>query len=224
MAVNNGHASSGSVPAMRIEGLYGLADPGIRDDLPLPDICLALAKGGASTIQIRWKDAGARELLEAVRAAKETLRGLEARLVVNDRPDVALLGGADGVHVGADDLPVAEVRKLVGDRLFVGATVRDAAGAEAAARAGADYVGFGPVFTTTTKVVDVAPRGLEALAETARRSPVPLVAIAGIDLENIGAVAKAGAAAAAVGAAALRVPSIEERARDLRAAFQAGAR
>lgn len=211
---------------MQLEGLYGLADPGIRDDLPLPELCLALARGGASIVQIRWKGAGARELLEAARAAKEALRPHGTRLVVNDRPDVALLAGADGVHVGAEDLPVEEVRRLVGEGLFIGATVRDVEGARAAARAGADYVGFGPVFPTTTKVVDASPRGLEALAEVARLSPVPVVAIAGIDLLTIGQVAAAGAASAAVGSAALGKggdPSgIEERARALVAAFQAG--
>lgn len=211
---------------MQIDGLYGLADPGIRGDLPVVDLCVALARGGARTVQIRWKAAGARELLEAARAAKEALRPFGARLVVNDRPDVALLAGADGVHVGAEDLPVEEVRRLVGDALFVGATVRDVEGARAAARAGADYVGFGPVFPTSSKVVDAAPRGLDALKEVVRLSPVPVVAIAGIGLENIGQVAATGAAAAAVGSAALGrdggTAAIAERARALVAAFHAG--
>jgi thiamine-phosphate pyrophosphorylase len=207
---------------MRIEGLYGLADPQIRGDLDIPELCVALARGGARAVQIRWKEASSRALLEATRAARRALAGFETLLIVNDRPDVAVLGGADGVHVGDEDLPVTEVRRLVGDRLLVGATVRDLAGARAAAEAGADYVGFGPVFPTTSKVVDVAPRGLDALAAVAAASPVPVVAIAGISLENIADVAAAGAHAAAVGSAALRAPSIEARARELREAFEAG--
>jgi len=207
---------------MRIEGLYGLADPGIRNDLDIPELCLALARGGARVVQIRWKETGSRALLEATRAARRALAGFDTLLIVNDRPDVALLGGADGVHVGDEDLPVSEVRRLVGDRLLVGATVRDLDGARAAAEAGADYVGFGPVFSTTTKVVGVPPKGLDALAVVASGSPVPVVAIAGISLQNVADVAAAGAHAAAVGSAALRAPSIEARARALREAFEAG--
>lgn len=207
---------------MRIEGLYGLADPSIRGDLSVPEICRALARGGASVVQIRWKEASSRELLQATRAAREALVGTGTRLVVNDRPDIALLGGADGVHVGDEDLPVAEVRRLVGDRLIVGATVRDLPGALTAAGAGADYVGLGPIFPTTTKVVGVEPRGLQVLAEVAAASPIPVVAIAGIGLENIADVAAAGAHAAAVGSAALRAPDVEARARELVAAFAAG--
>lgn len=210
--------------AMQLEGLYGLADPSIRDDLSLPELCRALAAGGASAVQIRWKGAGSRELLEVVRQSKAALEGSKTLLFVNDRPDVAYLGGADGVHVGAQDLPVADVRRLVGERLLIGATVRGVEGARAAARAGADYVGFGPVFPTTTKVVDAAPQGLEALAAVAHASPIPVVAIAGIDRETIGQVAAAGARAAAVGSAALRAPSIEDRARALVRAFEAGKR
>ena len=210
------------MPTMRIEGLYGLADPGIRGDVSVPEMCRALARGGARVVQIRWKEASSRELLRATRAAREALAGTGALLVVNDRPDIALLGGADGVHVGDEDLPVAEVRRLVGDRLTVGATVRDLAGARAAAEAGADYVGLGPIFPTTTKAVGVEPRGLEMLAQVAAASPIPVVAIAGIGLHNIADVAAAGAHAAAVGSAALRAPDIEARTRELVEAFEAG--
>ncbi|HEY0840793.1 MAG TPA: thiamine phosphate synthase [Vulgatibacter sp.] len=210
---------------MRIHGLYAIADPSVLPGAPLAELCGTLARAGASVVQIRWKGAPARELLAAARAAVPLVHAAGAALVVNDRPDVALLAGADGVHVGADDLPVAEVRALVGDRrLAIGATVRDLAGARAAAAAGADHVGFGPVFPTATKVVDAAPRGLEMLREVCAGSPVPVVAIAGIGLANVGAVAAAGAAAAAVVSELLRAPSIEAHARALVDAFDAGAR
>lgn len=209
---------------MRIHGIYALADPSVRSDLPLPELCARLARGGASVVQIRWKDAPARALLEAAREALPLVRAEGAALVIDDRPDVALLAGADGVHVGADDLPVAEVRRLVGDRLAVGATVRDVAGARAAAAAGADHVGFGPIFPTSTKAVDAPPRGLDLLREVAAESPVPVVAIAGIGLDNVADVAACGPAAAAVCSAALLAPSIEERVRALCAAFAAGAK
>jgi len=209
---------------MRVHGLYAIADPSVRSDIPLPDLCARLAKAGASVVQIRWKGASAAALLEAARAALPLVHAEGAALVINDRADLALLAGADGVHVGADDLPVAEVRKLVGDRLAIGATVRDLAGAQAAAAAGADHVGFGPVFATSTKVVDAAPRGLELLREVCRGSPIPVVAIAGIGAANIGEVAACGAAAAAVVSELLGADSMEDHGRLLREAFAAGAR
>ncbi|AKU91938.1 thiamine phosphate synthase [Vulgatibacter incomptus] len=208
---------------MRIHGLYAIADPSVRPDVPLPELCARLARSGASVVQIRWKGAGARELLEAARAALPLVRGAGAALVINDRPDIAWLAGADGVHLGADDLPIAEARKLVGPALSIGATVRDLGGAIAAAAAGADHVGFGPVFVTSTKVVDAPPRGLEGLRAICASSPVPVVAIAGIGLSNIGQVADCGASAAAVVSDLLRAESIEARGRALREAFEAGA-
>lgn len=209
---------------MRIDGLYALADPSVRPDVPLPDLCALLARGGARVVQIRWKGAPARELLAAARAALPLVHAHGAALVINDRPDVALLAGADGVHVGADDLPVADVRRLAGDRLAIGATVRDLDGARAAAAAGADHVGFGPVFATGTKVVDAAPRGLDVLRVVAAESPVPVVAIAGIGLGNIAEVAACGPAAAAVCSAAIAAEDVEAQTRLLAAAFASGKR
>lgn len=200
--------------------MYAIADPGLRPDIPLPSLCERLARAGVSVIQIRWKAATARELFEAARAAAPLVKAAGASLVINDRPDVALLAGADGVHMGADDLPVADVRRWVGDRLSIGATVRDLEGAIAAKEAGADHVGFGPVFATGTKVVDALPQGLEGLRAIAARSPVPVVAIAGIGLHNIGEVAACGPAAAAVCADLLKADDWEGRARELIAAFE----
>lgn len=212
------------VPPMRVHGLYAIADPSLRPDIPLPELCAQLARAGASVVQLRWKGASAAAILEAARAALPLVHAAGAALVINDRADLALLAGADGVHVGAEDLPVAEVRKLAGDRLAIGATVRDLAGARAAAEAGADHVGFGPVFPTSTKAVDAAPRGLQMLREVCEGSPIPVVAIAGIGLANIGEVAACGAAAAAVVSDLLRAESIEARGLALREAFAAGAR
>lgn len=207
---------------MKIHGLYAIVDPAVRGDIPPERLCALAARGGARVVQLRWKDAPARALLAAARAALPLVHGAGAALVIDDRPDIALLAGADGVHVGADDLPVAEVRRLAGDRLSIGATVRDLAGARRAAEEGADHVGFGPVFATATKRVDASPRGLTMLAEVAAGSPIPVVAIAGIDLSRIGAVAAAGAHAAAVVSDLLAADDVEARARLLAAAFEAG--
>lgn len=219
---------NGRLPArvrpVRLHGLYAIADPTLRPDLPLPTLCERLARAGVSVVQIRWKAATSRELFEAAKAAAPLVRAAGASLVVNDRPDVALLAGADGVHMGADDLPVAAVREWVGDKLAIGATVRDLVGAVAAWKAGADYVGFGPVFATGTKVVDAAPRGLEGLRSMAAGAPLPVVAIAGISQQNIAAVAACGPVAAAMCSELLMAPDLEAKVNELLAAFEAGAR
>lgn len=182
--------------AVSLRGLYGIADAAYRPELPFPAKLVAFLDGGAAAIQVRVKGpSGA--ILARTREAVSAGRG-RALVIVNDRVDVALLCGADGVHVGADDLPIAEVRRIAGDRLVVGATVRDLAGARAAASAGADYVGFGPMFPTATKAVGVAPRTVEQLREVVAGAGVPVVAICGITLERAAALFAAGAAAVAV--------------------------
>jgi len=180
-----------------IQGLYGIADLGFRTELPLRLKIEAFLAGGASVVQVRAKDRSARELLAAARLAIE-LAGGKALVVVNDRPDVALAAGADGVHVGAEDLPVAEVRRVVGPQMIVGATARTLVDARAAIAAGADYVGFGPVFPTSTKELAVEARGLRMLAEVVRGLGAPVVAIGGITLERAEEVSRAGVAAVAV--------------------------
>lgn len=207
---------------MNVSGLYAIVDPAVRADLPPAELCALAARGGARVVQLRWKDAPARALLAAARAALPLVHEAGAALVIDDRPDVALEAGADGVHVGADDLPVAEVRRLAGDRLAIGATVRDLEGARKAAADGADHVGFGPIFATATKRVDAAPRGLAMLAEVAAASPIPVVAIGGIDLARIADVAAAGAHAAAVVSDLLTAFDIEARALALAQAFSKG--
>ena len=117
---------------------------------------------------------------------------------MNDRPDIALLAGADGVHLGEEDLPVRDARALLGADLLVGRTCRTSEEGRAALAAGADHLGFGPVFASATKPLAVAPRGLAALAGACAALPAPVVAISGITLENVADVARAGAACAAV--------------------------
>ncbi|HEY3449442.1 MAG TPA: thiamine phosphate synthase [Myxococcales bacterium] len=195
-----------------IQGLYGIADLGYRADLPLRLKIEAFLAGGASVVQVRAKERPARELLAAARLALELAAG-RALVIVNDRPDVAMVAGADGVHVGAEDLPVAEVRRIVGPQMIVGATARTLVEARAALAAGADYVGFGPVFPTSTKELAVEARGLPMLAEVVRGLGAPVVAIGGITLERAEEVARAGAAAVAVVSDVLGATHPADRAR-----------
>jgi thiamine-phosphate pyrophosphorylase len=202
----------------RLRGLYAI----VGDDEPVARAEAAVA-GGATVVQVRMKRAPAGAVLEAARRIVALAAG-RALVLVNDRPDLALLAGADGVHLGEEDLPVPEARRLLGEGLLVGRTARTLEAAQAALAAGADHVGYGPVFPSLTKPLDVPPRGLEALAATCAALPAPVVAISGITLENVAAVARAGAAAAAVIGDLFEHGDPRARAAALAAAFARGAR
>jgi thiamine-phosphate pyrophosphorylase len=203
----------------RLRGLYAI----VGDDAPL-DRARAALDGGARVVQVRLKRAPAGEILAVARAIVAAA-GERALVLVNDRPDLALLAGADGVHLGDDDLPPAEARRILGPDLLVGRTSRTLEAARAALAEGADHVGFGPIFPSTTKPIDVEPRGLDRLREIAGALPAPVVAISGIDLSNVADVARAGAACAAViGGLFDAGGDVRARAAALAAAFAQGAR
>jgi thiamine-phosphate pyrophosphorylase len=212
------------LPCLLPRGLYALCDDSLRPELSLPDKAGLLLAGGARVLQLRMKRTPLREALAAARAIVEAAHAAGALVLLNDRVDLALLSGADGVHVGDEDLPPEAARALLGPGRLVGVTVRGAAGARAAQAAGADYVGLGPVFATRTKAVPAPQLGLARLAEEVRASPLPVVAIGGLGLENIAQVAAAGAHGAAVASDALLARDVAERVRALRDAFDRGAR
>jgi thiamine-phosphate pyrophosphorylase len=168
---------------------------------------------------MRLKTVGSGELLREVEAVVALRAGL---VIVNDRADIAKMALADGVHLGDEDLPTAEARALLGPGLLIGRTCRTLESARRAVAEGADYVGFGPIFATRTKVVPAEPRGLVLLAAVARALDAPVVAIAGIGLENIAAVAQAGACAAAVASDLFLHDDVGGRARMLAQAFASG--
>jgi len=153
-------------------------------------------------LQLRAKAAGAREALELLRALLPLCRQTDTLLFANDRPDLALLAGADGVHVGQDDLPLTAVREL-SRALKVGVSTHTLEQLDAALAERPDYVAFGPVFATSSKSDHEPVVGLEGLAsahERARRAGIPLVAIGGIDRERATAVARHAEAIAVIGA------------------------
>jgi thiamine-phosphate pyrophosphorylase len=180
----------------RISGLYGVADEAFRPELSFSAKLSAFLEGGSTIIQVRCKGPTA-ELVKLAREAVGACRG-RALCIVDDRPDVALLVGADGVHVGEEDLTIADVRRIAQDRLIVGATVRTLEEARAAEESGADYVGFGPMYPTATKTVSATPRTLDILREVARGIAIPVVAIGGISLDRARDLFGAGARAVAV--------------------------
>jgi len=202
----------------RLRGLYAVV--GGADPVGQAEAALA---GGATVLQLRWKEAASGAALEAARRLVALAAG-RALVIVDDRADLAVLAGADGVHVGDEDLPVAEARAVVGPDRLVGRSTRTLADGLAALEAGADHVGFGPIFATASKAIAAPPRGLEALRQVAAALPAPVVAIGGIGLDTIGEVARAGAAAAAVIGALFDGPDPRARAAALSAAFEAGRR
>jgi len=212
------HSPARAARQARLSGLYAIV--GGAD--PLAQAAAAL-DGGARVVQLRLKGAPSGEVLEAARRLVALSAG-RALVILNDRADLAVLSGADGVHLGEEDLPVAEARALVGADLLVGRSTRTLADGVAALAAGADHVGFGPIFHTATKSIAAAPRGLDMLREVAASLPAPVVAIGGIGLDTIGEVAVAGAAAAAVIGAIFDGPSPRARAQALAAVFAAGGR
>jgi thiamine-phosphate pyrophosphorylase len=197
----------------RLRGLYAIVASTAEADAALA--------GGAAVVQVRLKEAPAGSVLAVARAVVALAAG-RALVLVNDRADLALLSGADGVHVGDEDLPAEEARRLVGPGLLVGRTTRTLAEARAALAAGADHVGFGPVFATRTKALSVPPRGLALLREVATSLPAPVIAIGGIGPGEIGEVARAGAACAAVVGALFAGGDPVANARTLAERFEAG--
>lgn len=172
-----------------------------------------IAAAGVDWIQIREKDLAARQLAELTREAiartRVSVSGRPVRVIVNDRLDVAIAEGADGVHLGETSLPVADVAMWAkrmhpvgaGRRFSIGASCHSLEGARAAVRDGADYIFFGPVFATPSKTKFGEPQGVKKLAAVCGAMDVPVIAIGGITLENAGDCIAAGAA----GIAAIRL-------------------
>ncbi|HEY7120404.1 MAG TPA: thiamine phosphate synthase [Tepidisphaeraceae bacterium] len=167
---------------------------------PWLEVAEAAIQGGADCLQLREKELEAGELLRRAKALVELCRKSDVLCIVNDRPDLAVLAGADGVHLGQEDLPCVEARKLLGPEKIIGISTHNLEQARRARRDGADYIGVGPVFRSSTKTRDFLP-GLEFAREAARAVDLPAVAIAGITEANVDEVLGTGVQAIAVTAA-----------------------
>jgi thiamine-phosphate pyrophosphorylase len=170
------------------------------------DVVAAALQAGARAVQLRDKSATPREQVAAAGRLLELTRPVGALLFVNDRLDVALAAGADGVHLGPDDLPVEAARRAAPAGLLVGYSTDDPERARSAAAEGADYVGCGAVWSTGTKAVGDEAIGLERLDAVARAVDVPVVAIGGITPERAAEVARTHAAGVAVVSAVMAAP------------------
>jgi thiamine-phosphate pyrophosphorylase len=179
--------------------LYPIVDPAGAPGRSHVELAEAVAAAGAPLFQVRVKHASTRDWIDIARAVSQVAHRYGARLIVNDRADIALLVGADGVHLGQDDLPPAAARQILGPHRIIGFSTHNRTQILAAATLDAvDYVAFGPVFPTRSKENPDPAQGLHAIETVRPLVRVPLVAIGGITTETLPAVLTAGADAVAV--------------------------
>lgn len=209
--------------------LYGLLDVGVcgTDGARLAAMAAEAVAGGCTLLQYREKDIpDGRAALARIRAIHQAVAG-RVPLLVNDRVDLALAAGVEGVHLGQSDMHPADARRLLGEGAIIGLTLKTGAQADELYRLPVDYACIGGVFATTSKDNPDPPVGLDGLnrivfrARLARGTDLPLGAIAGIDSSNVATVIAAGADGVAVIRALFGAESIEGRARDLRARIDA---
>jgi len=178
-----------------------------------------LAAAGASLIQLREKHASPREFYHAAIEAMSVARRFGIRIIINDRVDVAIAVGADGVHLGQDDLPPERARLLLGESRIIGFSTHSLEQALGADSEQVDYIAVGPIFQTCTKERSDPTVGLDAVREIKRRTSKPLVAIGGITIDTASMVLEAGADSVAVISDLLSVGEISERTRRFLAAL-----
>ena len=196
--------------------LYAVTDRAWVGRQTLPEQVEAALKGGATCVQLREKELDGAAFLEEARTLAALCRRYGVPLIINDNVEVALASGADGVHVGQDDLTVEQVRRLAGDRLIVGVSAHSVEQALAAQAGGADYLGVGAVFATATKS-DAHVLPWETLAEICRAVDIPVVAIGGISRTNLPQLAGTGVAGVAVVSGIFAATDITAACRELRA-------
>ena len=184
----------------------------------ISDLRIALDEG-VELLQLRQKQAGDRHFLSRARQLKNLCAAYRLPLIINDRPDIAFLAAADGLHLGQDDLSIDSARRIVGEEMPIGRSTHSLEQALTAVAEGADYIGFGPVFKTPSKENPDPVVGIESLQEVVRRVSVPVVAIGGIDSANISQVCATGVAAVAVIRAILARSDFKQATHDLMTCF-----
>lgn len=196
--------------------LYVVTDAGLSGGRSDAEVARLAYEGGADVVQLRMKDADGKVMLEQANAIREVANEMCKLFIVNDRVDIAMASGADGVHLGQTDIPVEVARRLMGDDAFIGVSVDNAEQAVRAVENGADYIGVGSIFRTSTKPDACQALGLGAIFEVRQAVDVPVVAIGGINRGNIQDVIRAGADAAAVVSAVVAQEDIRAAAHELR--------
>jgi thiamine-phosphate pyrophosphorylase len=205
-----------TLPDLSLYLVLGAQDTGRR---PFEEIVLAAIEGGVTLVQLREKDAPTRVQLQHALRLKALLKPRGVPLIVNDRVDVALAAGADGVHLGQDDLPPAEARRLVGPDMILGLSVGDRMEAAAADPALVDYAGIGPAFDTGTKADAGTGIGADGVARLRAEVALPSVAIGGIGPSNAAQLAGTGIEGLAVVSAICAAEDPKAAAQSIRRAF-----
>ena len=195
--------------------LYVIVDRAAAGERDLADIAAAAIRGGADVIQLRDKTASDKRLLEEALALLPIARAGGVPLIINDRIDVAMAAGADGMHLGQDDIPLERARAIAGRSLLIGVSTHTLDQAMAAQHQGADYIGVGPVFPTPTKP-DYGSVGTSLVRQVADRIRIPFVCIGGIDAGNVGQVMQAGGSCVAVIRAVCAAADPEQATRNLK--------
>ena len=196
--------------------LYVVTDRELSKGRSDAEVARMAYEGGADVVQLRMKNADGREMLDQANLIRRYADEMCKLFIVDDRVDIAMASGADGVHLGQSDMPLEAARKLMGDDAIIGISVDNVEEAVAAQEGGADYVGVGAVFQTSTKPDAQQGVGLGAVFEVRQAVDIPVVAIGGINRGNIQDVIRAGADAAAVVSAVVAQDDVSAAAHELR--------
>ena len=196
--------------------LYLVTDRGLACGRSMLEVVKAAVSGGVTCIQLREKDCSTLEFIEQARAIKNFLEARKIPLIINDRLDVALAVGADGVHLGQNDMPLEIAQKIAGPSVLIGISAESVQDAIAAENGGADYLGVSPIYATPTKTDTAPPLGLEGLREIKKRVKIPLVGIGGLNKSNAAEVIRNGADGVAVVSAIVAADDPERSAMNLK--------
>ena len=199
--------------------LYLVTDRNLSRGRSTLEIVRAAVLGGVTCVQLREKNCSTRELIDEARCLQPFLQHQRIPLIINDRLDVALAVGANGVHLGQSDMTLADARRLVGKKMIIGISAENLDDAVAAERGGADYIGISPVFATNTKADTAPPMGLDGIQLIRRAVNIPLVGIGGINAANIRDILRAGANGAAVVSAIVAADCPETAAASLKSSL-----
>jgi thiamine-phosphate pyrophosphorylase len=195
--------------------LYLVTDRRLSRGRTTLEIVQAAVRGGVTCVQLREKNCSTREFVREALAVRDFLKASGVPLIINDRLDVAMAVGADGVHLGQTDMPLEMARAIVGDGMCIGISAESLENALAAERGGADYIGVSPIYDTPTKTDTAPPLGLEGLRDIRAAVGIPLVAIGGLKRDNAAEVVRNGADGIAVVSAIVAAEDPEKASRDL---------
>jgi len=200
--------------------LYLVTDPDLSLGRPEEEVVARAVSAGVTMVQYRDKHAPTRRMVEKTRVLSGICRAKEIPLIVNDRIDVALAGGADGVHLGQDDMDLLDARRILGPHFIIGVSVTTPGEVSEAEAGGADYLAANGVFPTPTKPELEGSLGIDGVRGLAGLTNLPLVAIGGINADNAGSIIQAGAAGVAVVSFIMCAENVEGRCREMLEAME----